>query len=78
MCFREKNVLIEIKWPKEYWGRVSSIKYAKLFLLNGMMLEDDPFSSYHTMVYRDIRRYKNQRKAIDRRDRVIWIYGDKK
>jgi hypothetical protein len=78
MCFRKKNLLLEINFPKEYWSRDGVIKYSELFILDGLLLAENPFSSYHRIIYKDIRRYKNHKKTIDRYDHTIFIFGDER
>jgi hypothetical protein len=77
-CCKKKNVLIEIRWPKDYWTHINVAYYANLTMLGGCLLDLNVFSQYHTMIYRDKRRYKNLHSVVNKRDHVIWVYGDQK
>ena len=74
----EQNTLIEIRFVKDFWFRSAVIKYKDALMISGMLLDDDPYSVYHKIIYHDIRRYKNIRIVSNARDRVIFIYGDRK
>jgi hypothetical protein len=74
---KEKNALIEIRFPKEFWSKAGVNRFVKLYLLDqGMVLDDDIYSQYYKSIYRDIRRYKNIRTTTDVRDHIIFVYGD--
>jgi hypothetical protein len=74
----EQNVLIEIRFVKDFWFRSAVMKYREALMLSGMLLADDPYSVYHKIIYHDIRRYKNIRRVSNVRDRIIYVYGDLK
>ncbi len=79
MCFRRgKNVLLEIRFPKNYWSMAGVHHFARELFLDAMRVDEDVFSQYYKYIYHDIRLYRNHRAVSDARRHVIFLYGDRK
>ncbi len=80
MCFRfkNKNVLIEIRFPKNFWCRMGANEFVSDLHLDAMRLDDDVFSQYYKYLYYDLRLYKNIRYTADPRRHIVFVFGDQK
>lgn len=79
MCLVQRNnILIEIRFPKDYWDTVKANRYIYEHQIDAMRLEADIFSQYIKYIYHDIRIYHNQRTVKDVRRNILFVYGDRK
>jgi hypothetical protein len=77
MC-RQKNVLLEILFSKNYWGLGGVNVFVDELLLKHERVYDDEYSEYYIYIYEDRRLYTNLRSTADPRRHIVFVYGDER